>query len=118
MVCGYPCRSLSSQNVDPKSFLDPKSTTGMGFRSLMGYVASTESLRFVLVENVKGMMQVRRKFSDECPREIQAKWFAKYGFVEAFSLLVNSLDYGLPQSRTRTWMLYVRKENFRQLGST
>ena len=116
LVCGYPCRSLSSQNTDPKSFLDGKSTTGMGFRSLMGYVASSENLRFCLVENVKGMMQIRHKFSGECPRDIQAKWFEKYGFVEAFALLLNSLTYGLAQSRTRTWMLYVKKGAFRCLA--
>lgn len=115
LACGYPCRSISAQNPDPKSFLDKKSTTGSGFRGLMNYLDSAPGVRFVLLENVRQMMQTRHQFKGEVPTKIQSTWFQERGFVELFSFLVNSSEYGLAQSRTRAWALYVRKDFLRQL---
>ena len=41
--------------------------------------------------------------------EIQTKVMAKAGFVTAFSMCVNSCEYGLSQSRTRAWVLYIKE---------
>ena len=66
------------------------------------------SVQWALLENVRGMLQTRRQFKGEKPMEIQTKLMAKLGFTSCFSVLVNSADFGLSQSRTRAWVLYVR----------
>ena len=108
-VIGYSCKGISSQNSDPKSFKDKESTTGSGFHAAMKYVASNPDLKFALLENVKTMFHTRSKFDDECPMQIQTKVMEKAGFVTAFSMCVNSCEYGLSQSRTRAWVLYIKE---------
>ncbi len=115
-VAGYPCRSLSLQNNNPKSFKDKSSSTGGGFHSTMKYVERNRSLQWVLLENVQGMFHVRKKFGDECPMEIQSKCMSKLGFKEVFAMLVNSSDYGLAHSRPRAWVLYIREAHVRSFA--
>lgn len=75
----------------------------------MKYIERSPELQFVLLENVKGMFSVRKSFGNERPLAIQSGRMAKLGFDCAFASLVNSCDYGLAQSRTRAWALYVRR---------
>ena len=113
VVAGYPCRSLSLQNNNPKSFTDKSSSTGGGFHSTMRYVKRNQRLKWVLLENVQGMFHVRKKFGNERPMEIQGKQMRKMGFKEVFAFLLNSSDYGLAHSRPRAWVLYIREDQIR-----
>ncbi|CAE7836498.1 unnamed protein product [Symbiodinium sp. CCMP2592] len=108
-ICGYPCKSVSGQNCDQKSIRDAKSTSGAGFRSLMKMVDSQPALQWVLFENVARFTQSRGQFGGEQPSQIQAAELKKRGFI-SFDFVLNALDYGLRQSRSRAWLLYVRQD--------
>ena len=110
---GYSCRSLSAQNPNQKSILDATSSSGAGFHALKRYIDHSPDVECALLENVRGMVQVRHQFNGECPIDIQSKWMAKRGFRCCFATLLNSCNFGLAQSRTRSWTLYVRDEKLR-----
>lgn len=113
-VTGYPCKSISQQNNSQKSFLDKDSKTGAGYDSLVKFVRKRPSILFILLENVKGMLHARKQFDSEIPMDIQSQQLKKFGFERVFSLLLNSSEFGLAQSRTRSWSLFVRSTNVRQ----
>ena len=110
---GFPCCSISAQNNHQKSFLDKSSKSGSGYHSMLGVAKRSPRLLYILLENVKGMQQRRKKFNSEIPMEIQQKALKRLGFHCVFSCLVNSSQYGLAQSRTRSWSLFVRETNLR-----
>ena len=111
LIAGYPCKSLSGQNPEPKSFRDKTSTTGGGFDATSNYVSKSPELEWALLENVQQMFHTRKKFGNEKPMDIQNDRMSKLGFVARFSLLLNSSDFGLAQSRARAWVLYVRERS-------
>ena len=69
----------------------------------------------VVAENVKNMESKRAKFGGEVPIEIQNKAFERRGY-QAFHKTVNSTNFGLRQSRTRTWAIYMKKRCFGNLS--
>ena len=113
-VTGYPCTSISQQNNSQKSFLDKDSKTGAGYDSLVTFVRKRPGILFILLENVKGMLHARKQFNSEIPMEIQSEQLKQLGFERVFSLLLNSSEFGLAQSRARSWSLFVRSTNVRQ----
>ena len=110
LLIGYPCKSISAQNNNAKSFLDESSSSGGGFASLMKFVDVSQP-RLVVAENVKNMESKRAKFGGEVPIEIQNKAFERRGY-QAFHKTVNSTSFGLRQSRARTWAIYRKKMRF------
>lgn len=113
LIAGYPCRSLSAQNPDQRSFLDKTSSTGAGYDSVMKYLQKNPCVQFALLENVQGMFHVRKQFASERPMEIQTRRMKKLGFHCVFSCLLNSSEFGLPQSRSRAYALYMRDGTYR-----
>ena len=111
LAAGYPCRTISAQNPKQKSFKDRSSSTGCGFHSTMKYIERSPELVFALLENVQAMFFYRKQFGDECPMQIQTEAMRKLGFKAAFSMCVNSSEYGLAQSRSRAWVLYIRESH-------
>ena len=107
LTMGYPCKSLSSQNSDPKAFTDSESTSGGGFRALLDYVDYNPDLEWVVTENVRRLCQKRKQFGGEVPIDIQNKAMQERGFFPAHSLVCTS-SYGLPQSRSRCWGIYIK----------
>lgn len=65
----------------------------------------------VLIENVRGMRQMRTKDTHEFIIEIISREFRERGYHTSFVLL-NAADYGVPQSRTRLFFLAVRGERW------
>ena len=61
LIAGYPCCSISHQNVHQKSFLDKKSKTGSGYHSMISYVKKNPSVIVIVLENVKGMMHTHER---------------------------------------------------------
>ena len=115
VILGYSCRSLSAQNCNSQSFLNKNSSTGAGFHAFVRFMESSPDVQWALLENVRGMMQTRRKFNNEQPMTIQTERMAELGFTSCLSVLVNSCDFGLNQSRTRAWVLYIRTPYMLQL---
>lgn len=108
-ICGYPCKSVSAQNSDPKSIRDASSTSGAGFRSLMKFVDSQPDLQWVVFENVARFTHSRGQFDGEQPSQVQARELKKRGFFN-FDFVLNASNFGLRQSRSRAWLLYVRSD--------
>ncbi|CAE7193572.1 unnamed protein product [Symbiodinium sp. CCMP2592] len=109
ILAGYPCKSLSLQNNEAKSFTDKSSSTGAGFCALLKYVdRHLSTLQWIITENVAEMSNQRKKFKDEVPIKIQTDAFAKRGFL-GWSWVLDAQSYGLPQSRRRTWAVYIRE---------
>eukprot|EP00435_Cladocopium_sp_Y103_P045483 s1803_g13.t1 len=109
----YPCRTISPQNPNQKSFKDRSSSTGCGYHSTKKYIERSPELVFALLENVQAMFFNRKQFGDECPMQIQTEAMRKLSFEAAFSVCVNSSEYGLSQSRSRAWVLYIRETHMK-----
>lgn len=113
LTIGFPCKSISSQNCSPQSFSDETSTTGGGFRALLDYCDYDEDLEWVVSENVRNMTHCRKRFSGECPIVLQDKALQQRGFIPVHAL-VSSCEFGVPQSRTRCWGLYIKASCMKQ----
>ena len=116
-ICGYPCKSVSAQNSDPKSIRDASSTSGAGFRSLMKFVDSQPDLQWVVFENVARFTHSRGQFDGEQPSQVQARELKKRGFFN-FDFVLNASNFGLRQSRSRAWLLYVRSDALKVFHDT
>ena len=107
LAIGFPCKSISSQNNAPQSFRDADSTTGGGFSAMLSYIDHCgATLQVVMTENVRTMMS-HSKQHNEIPIAIQDGEMASRGFLPCHCL-VNTKEFGLPQSRTRCYGLYLR----------
>lgn len=104
---GYPCKSISGQNNAQASFLDTTSVTGLGFASLMKYVDYAEP-KVTITENVAALTHSRAKFGNECPIDIQNKAFENKGYTR-YHEVIDASHYGLSQSRSRCWAIYLKK---------
>ena len=106
LLDGYPCKSISGQNNAQASFLDTTSVTGLGFASLMKYVDYAQP-KVTITENVAALTHTRTKFNNECPIEIQNKAFENKGYTR-YHEVIDACYYGLSQSRSRCWAIYLR----------
>lgn len=106
-VTGYPCVSLSSLNVCPEPFEKAEAKTVSGYHAAMGYIEKQKPVALAL-ENVRQMLQRRKQDDYQRPLDIQNKKLSN-SYI-CVSVLANSCDFGLPQSRNRVWMLYLRKD--------
>ncbi|CAK9095098.1 Modification methylase HaeII (M.HaeII) (Cytosine-specific methyltransferase HaeII), partial [Durusdinium trenchii] len=104
-LVGYPCKSISQQNCSAKSFKDTTSTTGSGFDALIKFVDRFRP-EIVLTENVRSLTQTRKQFDCEVPIQIQNDAFSRRGY-HCWHEVVSSVDFGLSQSRTRAWAIYL-----------
>ena len=116
LLAGYPCVCLSSLNTNPQPFEDAESATGSGYHSVMKYI---ERFRppMVGLENVRQMLQKRKEDRGARPIDVQNKRMTQYGY-ECCYILANTCEYGLPQSRNRVWMLYIRKDQLKTNSAT
>ena len=63
------------------------------------------------------MVQKRGRFQDEKPLDVQNQAMKKRGFIPCLAMLLNSSSFGLAQSRTRCYVVYVRATCLRPLVS-
>ena len=110
-VAGYPCVSLSTLNNNRQGFEDAESKTGSGYFAAMGFIRQFKP-PLVAFENVRTMLQSRQQDGGRRPIDIQNDRMMTYGY-DAFYMLCNSCEFGLPQSRNRVWMLYIRKDQLK-----
>jgi len=101
VIGGPPCQGYSlSGNRDPK---DPRNSLFMDF---IRFVRAYES-DFFLMENVTGILSMKTKHG-ESVKEIILSEFDKSGYWVDVKVL-NSSNYGVPQSRNRVFFLGVKK---------
>ena len=116
-MLGYPCKSISPQNNATKSFTDETSKTGSGFKAFEDYV-SYASPDVCIAENVASMVHKRKAHNGEIPIQIQNAAMRKLGY-DCFFWVLNSKQFGLSQSRTRCWAIYLKRGKYNvseQLG--
>lgn len=109
---GYPCVDLSSLNTGPGQFKDSSTATGKGYANMLQVVDKCGRLAFLGVENSGNMWHKRREDHFERPIDIQDMAFRERGFL-ASSHRVSAHEFGPPQSRNRSWSLYLRKTSSR-----
>ena len=115
---GYPCTSISSCTGKPASFIDESSATGAGFHALLAYIDSNPALEWIVCENVRNMLFKQNiNGTPIAPAMIQNEELKKRGFANC-SKLVQSSNFGVPQSRTRCWIIYVKLIRLKALNST
>lgn len=106
MVAGFPCVSVSALNVDPKSFTDQKSATGAGFASIKNYIKNKRP-QWCNLENVKTLLHSRKVDSGKRPIDIINSAMKSLGYRSMHDL-ANTATFGIPQSRSRVWMIFIR----------
>lgn len=107
LVAGYPCVSLSSLNGSPQPFEAAEAKTGSGYHAVMKCIEKYQP-PLVILENVRQMLQARKQDSYRKPIDIQnARLSQKY--ICSY-VLANTCECGLPQSRNRVWMMYIRRD--------
>ncbi|CAJ1350424.1 unnamed protein product, partial [Effrenium voratum] len=105
---GYPCVDLSSLNNGPGRFTDTATATGRGYANMLSVVDRCSGLAFLGVENSANMWRKRKQDEWRRPIDLQDEAFRGRGFV-ASSHCVSAHEFGPPQSRRRSWSLYLRR---------
>lgn len=96
---GFPCQSFS-QSGDRMGMEDPR---GRLFFSLARILRISKPKAF-LFENVKGLTLMRREFADIVQHCLSAGYRVKWA-------ILNSQDFGVPQSRPRVFMVGFKSAN-------
>lgn len=97
---GFPCQSFSVAG-HMKGELDPRGTL---FYEIIR-CAEIKKPKFMLLENVKGL--TCKKFKDTFDKILSE--LDRVGYNVAWKVL-NSKDFGIPQSRARVWFVCIRKD--------
>ena len=114
VVSGFPCVSVSALNMCAKSFKDTSGATGCGWKSVRDFMKRNRP-GFAVLENVKTLTHTRAIDDYTKPVDMIMKFMAGLGY-ECMYEVVNSTSYGLPQSRTRCWMIFIRLDSFQALA--
>lgn len=102
---GFPCQPFSTAGMQ-KGENDPYGR-GTLFQHIMR-ICNVKKPKYILMENVKGILS--KKF--DSTREQMEKMLEEMGYIDktkknkkALAMaLLNSVDYGIPQTRQRVWM--------------
>ncbi|CAE7042341.1 ngoFVIIM [Symbiodinium natans] len=110
LVAGYSCKDISVLNNDPATVDDVTRGTGQTLQAALSYISCNEPT-IVILENVQTMYQVRSVDKGQKPVTYLVTQMKRRGYVGPDSqLLLNSLQFGLPQSRPRAWMVFFHAE--------
>lgn len=102
VIGGPPCQGFSlSGNRDRK---DPRNSLFMEFVRFVDYFQP----KFFVMENVKGILSMKTA-NGEKVSDIIISEFNAVGYNVDFSIL-NSMNYGVPQSRERVFFIGLKKE--------
>ena len=87
--------------------LGQKTATGAGLNAFLKFVVSSSKLDWAILENVRSMTFKARGDGNRSPVEVQNSEMQKRGAINV-SELITSKNWGLPQSRVRMYMLYMK----------
>lgn len=90
------------------AFQDHSSATGGGFHNVSKFVRRKRP-QFCVLENVATLTYSRKVDKGKKPIDHIMAEMEKLGYVSIHDL-VNTMWYGLPQSRTRLWMMFLRMD--------
>ena len=94
---GFPCQPFSSVGMQ-KGESDPYGRGTLLHEILR--ICSVKKPKYIFLENVKGL--TAKKF--EGLFNVLKTWLRDNGYGELKYVVLNTLDYGIPQNRERLWM--------------
>jgi len=106
IIGGPPCQAFSVGNVY-KNPNDPRSKLPINYANIVGALSNSAGLDFFVFENVVGLRSARHAEQLALFREL----FASHGF-QLFEEELNALDFGVPQRRSRVFIVGVNKDRF------
>jgi DNA (cytosine-5)-methyltransferase 1 len=101
-VCGFPCQSFSIAGKR-EGFQDPRGTV---FWECLRVIRAKKPIIFIL-ENVKGLLSIN---GGETFRTILTK-LERLRVYNVYWKVLNTADYGIPQSRKRVFIVGILKKN-------
>ena len=103
LTAGFPCQAFSVAG----KMLGELDTRGTLFNEIIR-IAEIKKPRYMLLENVKGLISKRHK---ETYEKIKSE-LSRIGYYVKINIL-NTKDYGIPQNRERIWFVcFKRKHDF------
>ena len=106
-VCGFPCQSWSSLNRSDNVGIDARNLVAGVMKQMIKYI-HIKSPRCFIIENVKGFMTYKDEFNKLMDSlKDNPKYFVHHA-------VLNSLDFGVPQSRTRVYIVGVLRNDFKR----
>jgi DNA-cytosine methyltransferase len=101
-VCGFPCQPFS--NAGKREGFKASEQKGVIFFSCLDYIRTCSPETFVL-ENVKGLVNIEKgKTFEKILKELR-----KDGLYNVSWKVLNTKNYGVPQSRTRLFIVGILK---------
>ena len=89
-------------------FRDTTQATGCGWHSVRQYIRKFRP-QWAILENVKSLAHSRKADSYHKPVDQICDVMRKLGYIPEYDV-VNTLNFGLPQSRARCWMMFIRAD--------
>eukprot|EP00435_Cladocopium_sp_Y103_P025798 s4234_g6.t1 len=108
VISGFPCISVSPLNMYDLEFRDTTQATGCGWDSVKKFVRKFRP-QWAILENVKSLAHSRKADNYKKPVDHICQVMQKIGYIPAYDV-VNTLNFGLPQSRARCWMMFIRAD--------
>jgi len=106
IIGGPPCQGFSRANTQ-RAHDDPRNDLAKRYAKMIVKLADTYPLKFFVFENVPELLATKNKnFLKSLKRKLSER------FTISISVL-NSSDYGVPQSRERVFIVGIRRENKR-----
>jgi DNA (cytosine-5)-methyltransferase 1 len=103
---GPPCQGFSMANGHSRNRLNPDQDKNN--QKVVRFIEFVEQIRprFFIMENVLGFLSLEKKFN---PTILQR--FKNIGYSNAKFLVLNALDYGVPQNRRRVFIIGSQDQN-------
>lgn len=108
VISGFPCISVSPLNMYDLEFRDTTQATGCGWQSVRQFIRKFRP-QWAILENVKSLAHCRKADNYHKPVDHICSVMRKLGYIPAYDV-VNTLNFGLPQSRARCWMMFIRAD--------
>lgn len=105
MTFGFPCQDITALGNQVGLFKDDGSLTRSGLFFEAIKIAKQKQPKFLFAENVRALTS--KKFADDFKSMI--KLIDDIGYKTYYKVL-NSKDFGIPQSRNRVYIICIRKD--------
>lgn len=104
------CDDVSPLTTTPRSILDREGRSGSSFMEMLDVLSSCgmdARPRFIMLECVAALDKMRKAVNEKGTKVATEK-LAELGYAGSWNLL-NTRDFGLPQSRSRTYGVFVMR---------
>ena len=105
IIGGPPCQGFSNANT--KSHVDdPRNQLATIYMEIVGYLSKTHDVKFVLMENVKGITSYKHISTFNQLKDN----LHNHGF-KTYTSELNSAEFGVPQTRKRIFLVGVKSSS-------